>query len=211
MDLESLRRDYRGAEMRKKDLAVNPFDQFKKWFQEALKAEIVEANAMALATAGGLGAPTNRMVLLKGFDQNGLLLFTDDRSRKVRDVQENPQAAAVLFWKELERQICVQGKIAEASREEAQAYFEKRPRPSQIAAWASKQDEILDSRELLEKRFREYENQFSDQPIPAPPNWVGYRLVPDRFEFWQGRESRLHDRFAYTFVSGVWKIERLSP
>lgn len=210
MDLESLRKEYSEKALRKKDLANGPFDQFNKWFQEALKAEIVEANAMALATMGSQGV-SNRMVLLKGFDQNGLLFFTDSLSRKAQDIRETSEAAVLFFWKELDRQVCVHGKVADATREEAEAYFQKRPRQSQIAAWASKQGEILDSRQVLEERFRELETKFKDQTVPTPINWFGYRLIPDRFEFWQGRESRLHDRFAYTLAQGVWEIKRLSP
>lgn len=211
MDLGSLRKEYLFSDLRKKDLAKNPFTQFKIWFEEALKAKIVEPNAMALATVGPHFEVSNRMVLLKIIDDRGLVFFTSYLSRKAMQIKKHPKASAVFFWKELERQVCIEGSVEKITAEEGKIYFTSRPRSSQIASWASEQDQKLNSRSQLEESFEKFEHQFANQKVPKPRNWGGYRLIPHRFEFWQGRESRLHDRFIYREINGSWVIDRLSP
>lgn len=211
MDLSAIRREYANAPFRKKDLSQSPFDQFERWMDEALKAEIIEPNAMALATVGEAGFPANRMVLLKKFDQMGLVFFTNGLSRKAKQMEAQAKAAGLFFWKELERQVCIEGSIEVVNREEVNTYFRARPVLSKIASWASKQDLVLSSREELEKEFAHFEEDFKNKEIPTPPYWEGYRLIPHRFEFWQGRQSRLHDRFLYVLKDSSWEISRLSP
>lgn len=211
MEFGSIRKEYFSAPLRKFDLEINPFSQFEKWYQQATEAKIIEANAMSLATVNENGAPSSRMVLLKIFDERGFVFFTDRSSRKAHEIAANPKAALLFFWRELERQVSIEGLIEKVAKKEAENYFKTRPRDSQIATWASKQGKFLKNREELEKQFQFYQKKFFKKQIPVPPNWQGYRLVPLKFEFWQGRINRLHDRFLYLKDEEQWKIERISP
>jgi len=211
MTLAELRREYTLAGFRRADLDPDPIAQFQKWFTQALQAEIVEPNAMTLATVGGDGQPSSRIVLLKAVDQRGFSFFTNYESRKGRELAENPKASLTFFWAGLERQISVAGAVSKLSREESEAYFAARPHGSQRGAWVSKQSQIVANREFLEKRLAEVEAQFGDK-VPMPPYWGGYVLTPHSLEFWQGRPNRLHDRLRYQKnPDGTWLIERLSP
>lgn len=191
------------------DLKSDPFKQFADWFEEAKRIEI-DPGAMALATASLLGMPSIRMVLLKGFDERGFLFFTNSTSRKGRELRENPRAAVTFYWKEMERQVIAEGVVTKVSNQEADAYFASRSRQSKLGAWASDQDAILDSREELMDRVTGLEKKYKELEIPRPSHWEGYRISLTRLEFWQGRESRLHDRFVY-FFDGKWQIRRLNP
>jgi pyridoxamine 5'-phosphate oxidase len=172
---------------------------------------VLEPNAMALATATRDGIPSVRIVLLKGYDERGFLFFTDYRSRKGSELEQNPRAAVVLFWPELERQVRITGTVSVASREESEAYFRSRPRTSRLSTWVSHQSQVISARQVLEERAREMRDQFPDD-VPLPPHWGGYRLLHESVEFWQGRESRLHDRLRYVRENGSgWRVERLSP
>lgn len=213
MSIGDLRQDYRAAELRRADLSPNPFVQFEKWFTEALQcAGIREANAMTLATTGTNGAVMARTVLLKGHDQNGFVFFTNYLSRKGRQLEENPQAALLFPWLPLERQVSISGRVEKTTVVENEAYFASRPLGSKLGAWASAQSEVLPSREPLDARYAELSQQYADGTVPTPAHWGGYRVVPESIEFWQGRTSRLHDRFLYTReADGNWRLERLSP
>lgn len=193
------------------DLDPDPFKQFDTWFQQALGAGLTEPTAMTLATASRDGRPSARTVLLKGFDPRGFIFYTNHGSRKARELEENPHAALVLHWAPLERQVCITGTVSRASRDEAEAYFRTRPRASQLGAWASRQSEVVESREELERQMAELEARFRDREVPLPPFWGGFRLAPQTLEFWQGRAGRLHDRLRYRRDGGRWVIERLSP
>lgn len=211
LNLHQLRQEYRLKALDINDLDRDPFKQFTKWFQEAVTAQIPEMNAMALATATTLGRPSCRMVLLKEVLDEGFTFFTNTESRKGKELADNPFACVTFYWHELERQIIISGKIEPLEKSHVEIYFAERPRESQLGAWASHQDQILPSREALEKAFRHYEEKFANSPIPPPPYWGGYLLIPDRFEFWQGRTNRLHDRFRYQLQNAVWQLERLAP
>lgn len=235
MSIAELRREYRLGGLRRSDLAPNPIAQFQNWFAQAsgtrtsgrlrklavgsykalLSAagkETGEANAMVLATADKEGRPSARVVLLKGVDQRGFIFFTNYESRKGHELTENPQAALVFYWAGLERQVCVAGMVARLSREESAAYFKTRPRGSRLAAWASKQSGPVRDRAALEAELNRWETQYQGAQVPIPNYWGGYVLSPARIEFWQGRPSRLHDRFCYTKqADNSWEIERLSP
>ncbi|OGU71691.1 MAG: pyridoxamine 5'-phosphate oxidase, partial [Ignavibacteria bacterium RBG_16_34_14] len=176
--------------LKKSSLDKNPFKQFESWYQEILKSDIKEPAAMTLATADKSGAPSARTVLLKGFDGNGFLFFTNYESRKGKELKENPVAELLFYWMNLQRQVRISGKVEKTNKEVSEKYFKTRPFESRISAWVSKQSEIIPNREYLEKKFAEYEKKFKDN-IPLPPNWGGFRLIPEQFEFWQGRESRL--------------------
>jgi len=198
--------------LRRADLGGNPIKQFAEWFQRALEANLPEPNAMTLATATKDGFPNARIVLLKAFDEHGFTFFTNYHSPKARELEENPRVALVFFWAPLERQVRITGSVSKVSREESDQYFHNRPVGSQLGAWASRQSEVLATRDDLDQRFAEVNRHYEGQIVPLPPYWGGYRVVPETIEFWQGRPSRLHDRFRYTRQpSGDWKIERLSP
>ncbi len=197
-------------ELRKSKVDKNPFKQFEIWYDVILKSGIKEPSAMTLATADKNGTPSARTVLLKGFDENGFLFFTNYGSRKGRELTENPDAELLFFWMDLQRQVRISGKAEKTSKEISAEYFKTRPLKSKLGAWASKQSEVIPDREYLEKKFNEFEKKFGDD-IPLPPNWGGFRLIPETFEFWQGRENRLHDRICYRKKNNKWEIERLAP
>jgi pyridoxamine 5'-phosphate oxidase len=211
LSIADLRREYARARLDENDVSIDPFDQFARWFAEAQAAETVEVNAMVLATATPAGRPSARVVLLRGFDELGFVFFTDYRSRKGEELEANPRAALTFYWGELERQVRIEGTVARTTLEESAAYFRTRPMGSRLGAWTSHQSRPIASREELEAGLREVERRFSGSDVPVPPYWGGYRVSPDCFEFWQGRESRLHDRIRYLGEAEQWKIERLSP
>lgn len=192
------------------DVQSDPIAQFRRWFAYARRARIHQPHAFALATCDG-DRPAARMLLLKGVDERGFVFFTNYESRKGRELEKNPRAAMLFFWSELHRQVRIEGPLARVSREESEAYFHTRPRGSQLGAWASLQSRPLDSRATLIRREREFEKQYAGQPVPLPPYWGGFRLVPDRMEFWQGRRYRLHDRLVYTREGDRWTVTRLYP
>jgi pyridoxamine 5'-phosphate oxidase len=189
----------------------DPIRQFRTWFEEALDGGFHEPTAMTLATCTRAGVPSARIVLLKGFDERGFSFFTNYESRKGQELAENPRAALVFYWGELERQVRIEGTVERLLEAESDAYHATRPRGSQLGAWTSWQSEVIAGREVLDERLRELEARFADGPVPRPPHWGGYRLVPQVIEFWQGRPNRLHDRLRYRRDKGVWVRERLSP
>ncbi len=195
-----------------RDLDPDPIAQFRRWLDEARAAGVVFPEAMALATADGMGGPSVRHVLLRDLDERGFVFFTNYESRKGRQLTENPRAALAFYWRELERQVCVTGTVERTSEEESGAYFASRPREARLGAWASRQSEVARSRRELDDRYREMEERFPDDDVPLPPHWGGFRLAPDTLEFWKGREHRLHDRLQYRRLpDGSWKLERLYP
>lgn len=211
-DPSSLRNEYAAHGLRRAELHPNPIQQFSAWFAAALAAGIRDANAMCLATATPDGQPSGRIVLLKGFDERGFVFFTNYLSEKGQQLDVNPAAALVFYWVELERQIRISGSVEKTSREDSAAYFHSRPVGSRLGAWVSKQSEVIDARQILESRLVEFTERFETSEIPVPPHWGGYRVVPDKMEFWQGRPNRLHDRFRYSRTeTGEWLIDRLAP
>jgi pyridoxamine 5'-phosphate oxidase len=207
----SLRREYTRAGLREADASPDPIEQFREWFDQALGADLYEPNAMTLATATPDGRPSARIVLLKGFDDLGFVFYTNYESRKGSEMEDNPRAALVFHWNELERQVRVEGTVSRVSAEESDAYYASRPRGSRLGAWASEQSRVSDGRETLERRLEELEAEYGEGEIPRPPYWGGYRVEPEAVEFWQGRENRLHDRLLYRRERGGWRIERLQP
>jgi pyridoxamine 5'-phosphate oxidase len=211
-DPAASRYEHIGKGLRRSDLNPDPIKQFANWFSTAIETGIRDVNAMSLATAGRNAKPSVRIVLLKGFDEDGFVFFTNYESEKGKQLEANPYAALGFYWIELDRQIRISGKVDKTSREESQTYFHSRPVGSQLSAWASRQSAVLDGRRVLDARMEEINERFADKPVPLPPHWGGYRLKPDNMEFWQGRPNRLHDRFRYTRQSdGSWLIERLAP
>jgi pyridoxamine 5'-phosphate oxidase len=190
----------------------DPLVEFRRWYQLAEESGVPQADAMTLATSTSDGAPSARMVLLKGVDDQGFVFFTNYESRKAREMAENPRAALILYWVSLRRQVRVTGRVEAISPEESQAYFRSRPYGSRLAAWASRQSSVIPDRSVLEDEYRRLEAEYSDGDVPLPPFWGGYRVTPDTVEFWMGRENRLHDRLRYRRGDrGEWVIERLSP
>jgi len=211
MTIAHLRKEYLRERFDEADAAPDPTEQFRRWFDEALKAELPEANAMTLATANRAGVPTARIVLIKAFDARGFAFYTNYASRKGRELAENPHACLLFHWVALERQVRIEGTIEKVAGTDSDAYFRERPLGSRHGAWASTQSAVLPNRQVLEEKLAQIAREMGDDP-PRPPHWGGYRLVPTLFEFWQGRPSRLHDRLQYTpNAGGAWKIERLSP
>lgn len=193
-------------------LHANPFAALQGWYDEAVASGLLAPNAMTLATVSPDGKPSARIVLLKEIDGRGLVFYTNYESRKARELAANPAAALVFYWAPLDRQVRVEGRVEKTSREESQAYFATRPRGSQLGAWASMQSAVLPGREPLEARLAELERSYPEgTPVPCPPYWGGYRLLPDSFEFWIGRPNRLHDRHLYTRRGGAWNVARLAP
>ena len=211
MDISDMRREFESSGLDRTDLDDNPVQQFAQWFQAARDADILEPNAMSLATATADGQPSLRTVLLKYFDESGFVFFTNYGSNKARELDSNPQAALLFPWIGLNRQIIVQGQVEKVSKTESLRYFSSRPRGSQIGAWVSEQSKVITSRGLLEQKVEEMKRKFREGSIPLPSFWGGYRVVPSRIEFWQGRPSRLHDRFEYVRQSDSWEINRLQP
>lgn len=209
--IADIRKDYKQHSLDEADIAADPFAQFDRWWNEALAAEVDEVNAMTLASATKAGMPSARIVLLKGYDKNGFVFFTNYESAKGKELQENPYAALVFFWKELERQVRIEGRVEKVRAEESDEYFHSRPEGSRIGAWASPQSAIISNRNIIETNVEQYTKRFAEQLIPRPAYWGGYRVIPTAFEFWQGRSSRLHDRFQYTQLNESWKVERLAP
>jgi pyridoxamine 5'-phosphate oxidase len=212
MKLEDMRRHYAARSLDIGDLDPSPFVQFDRWMREAIETRLLEPNAMSLATVDAEGRPGLRTVLLKGFDERGLVFYTNYESAKARQLATNPQAALLFPWLPLERQVIVTGRAERISTVESMKYFLTRPRDSQIGAWASRQSEVISTRSLLEAKFAEMKAKFAAGEIPLPSAWGGYRVKPQTFEFWQGRPSRMHDRLRYNRqVDGTWSIERLMP
>lgn len=211
MDIGDMRRDFESEGLDREQLDDDPVKQFQQWFEDARTAGILEPNAMSLATTGHSGMPDIRTVLLKYFDNHGFVFYTNYTSRKAQEMAENPQAALLFPWLGLNRQIRIQGSVEKVSKAESLRYFASRPRGSQIGAWVSEQSRAITSRGLLEQKVAEMKQKFSSGEVPLPGFWGGYRVVPERIEFWQGRPSRLHDRFEYVREADGWNIQRLQP
>ncbi len=209
--ISSIRAEYQRQSLSEQDVAKDPIQQFDKWWADALNSQITEVNAMTLATATQEGKPSARIVLLKGYDKAGFVFFTNYNSRKGNELLQNPHACLIFFWKELERQVRIEGIVSKVSEAESDAYFASRPVGSRIGAWSSPQSSVIADRKILEENVIKYAKQFHDI-VPRPPHWGGYIVKPQLIEFWQGRPSRLHDRIQYTIQeNGSWKIERLAP
>ncbi len=207
-----LRINYGKKSLNEHDVAPNPIAQFGIWLEEAINAQIEEANAMLLSTINQDNCPESRIVLLKGLESDGFCFYTNYTSRKGMQLEYSPYAALNFFWKELERQVRINGVVEKLSEEESDIYFNSRPKGSRIGAWVSPQSEVIPNREFLDSRLAELEKQYADtENVPRPPHWGGYKLIPNRVEFWQGRSNRLHDRILYTQQGDAWKIERLAP
>ena len=210
MSISDIRQEYASAELVEADAAANPFQQFARWFDDALRADLPLPNAMTLATATSAGRPSARVVLLKGVDADGFVFYTNYESRKARELAVNPYASLVFLWTPMERQVRIEGAVEKVSAEESDEYFDSRPLGSRLGAWASPQSMPLPSRLTLATKVAAIMLRYGTAP-PRPPHWGGYRVRPDAIEFWQGRPDRLHDRLVYTKQAGGWKIERLAP
>lgn len=211
--MQDLRRDYRSGELLENNITQNPFDQFQGWFKEALAGKVLEPNAMTLATCQH-NKPSARIVLLKNVDARGFVFFTNYHSRKGNELENNPHAALLFFWDAMERQVRIEGTVERIDRNSTETYFKTRPKDSRIGALASPQSTVIDSREILETKMSELSEKYKhEEDIPVPPYWGGYRLIPNYFEFWQGRSSRLHDRIVYEHIAenDTWKTYRLAP
>lgn len=206
-----LRREYDGIPLDKERVDSNPFMEFSKWFEIAVKEIENDPNAMILGSSNREGQPATRTVLLKGFDENGFIFYTNYESRKAKDLAENNRVSLTFYWPDLMRQIHIQGTVEKISEEMSDEYFKSRPDGSKLGAWSSKQSTVIESREVLLENLRSFEKKFSNAEIPRPSNWGGYRVVPHRIEFWQGRLNRLHDRIVYRKEREKWVIERLAP
>ena len=235
MSIADIRRDYNLTGLRRSDLDAEPLVLFRRWFDQAAgersggrlrglaircykallgldSAERIDVNAMTLATVDAAGRPSSRVVLLKGVDERGFIFFTNYDSRKGGEIAGNPNVALTFYWPDQERQVAVAGRAVQVPRTESEAYFKSRPRGSRLAAWASRQSSVIENREVLEAQWRELEAKYPGEAVPMPPNWGGFVVAPERIEFWQGRPSRLHDRFRYLKqADGKWLVERLSP
>lgn len=211
MDISNFRREYLKSGLQRDNLLADPVQQFSDWFEQARKIDIADPTAMVLATVSKDGKPSQRTVLLKYYDETGFVFFTNYGSRKAKEIQENSSVSLLFVWLELERQIMISGKAMKISAADSAKYFMSRPKDSQVAAWVSSQSHGLSSRQMLLQKFDEMKKKFGEGKIPLPSFWGGYKVVPDEYEFWQGRKSRLHDRFHYTPSKNGWKIERLAP
>ena len=211
MDISNFRREYLKSGIEHDDLLNDPVEQFSLWFDQAKETDIPDPNAMILSTVSKEGQPSQRAVLLKYFDRDGFVFFTNKESRKAHEIEGNPKVNLHFVWLELERQISIAGIATPISVTESARYFMSRPRNSQIAAWVSNQSSAISSRNLLMQKFQEIKQKFSNGDVPLPSFWGGYRVTPSSIEFWQGRENRLHDRFLYTLVNSGWQVERLAP
>ena len=211
MNIRDIRQEYTLGGMDDSHLNENPFTLFDSWFKEAVNSGINEPSAMALSTVGTDGYPQSRIVLLKGYSEEGFSFFTNYESQKGQALAVNPKASLLFFWPELQRQIRITGDVTKTSKEESDAYFQSRPRGSRLGAWTSAQSQVIPSRDLLEERYTDFDRKYSAGDIPKPPYWGGYRLKPLTFEFWHGRESRLHDRIYFRQEDTSWKAARLAP
>ena len=209
-EIADIRKDYRLQELTEADVASDAIDQFTRWWQEAVESQLEEVNAMTLATATKNGVPHARIVLLKDYDKQGFVFYTNYSSHKGQEMQENPHAALLFFWPALERQVRIEGVIEKVTAAESDEYFHSRPAGSRIGAWASPQSTVIPTRGVLEENVQKFTTEFNSG-IPRPPHWGGYRLVPNSIEFWQGRSSRLHDRILFTQTDTGWQINRLAP
>ena len=211
MSIADLRREYARAFLDEASLGPDPMVEFHRWFTQAREAKVPEPNAMTLATATRDGVPSARIVLLKGYDERGFVFFTDYRSQKGTELEQNPQASLVFFWAELERQVRITGPVSVVAREESEAYFQTRPRTSRLSTWVSHQSQVIPGRKVLDDGAQLMDDRFPGD-VPLPPHWGGFRVTPETVEFWQGRASRLHDRLRYVRKKGGgWRLERLSP
>jgi len=211
MDISTMRKEYTQAGLHREDLRDNPFEQFDVWFKQALNADLLEPNAFDLATVGDDMQPRSRIVLLKYFDKEGFVFFTNYESIKGRQIEQNPKAAMLFPWLSLERQVKIEGSVGKLNKKDSLKYFLSRPKGSQLGAWVSKQSSVISTRKLLEQKMDEVKRRYKEGKVPIPDFWGGYKIYPHRFEFWQGRQNRLHDRFCYRKEGKNWEIERLSP
>lgn len=210
-EIASLRKEYTKAELDESLVSKNPFQQFESWFDEALKSEVLEPNAMVLSTVNSQNRPSQRTVLLKTYNEDGFVFYTNYNSRKAAHLKENPYVCLLFPWYELERQVTIMGRVEKVSTKESLQYFLSRPRGSQLGAWVSNQSEVITSRSILERKLSEMKRKFQEGKIPLPDHWGGYRVIPDSIEFWQGRPNRLHDRIMYELDTNGWTIKRLAP
>lgn len=209
--INSLRHDFARQTLNEKDVNADPVLQFEKWFKEAVDAHVNEPNAMTVSTATKEGKPSARILLLRNFNEDGFVFYTNYTSRKGHEIVNNPQCALLFFWPELERQVRIEGILQKQTAEESDMYFNTRPRGSKLGAWTSEQSKIIANREVLDKEYQKLSEKYPDEDIPRPPYWGGFLLKPVSIEFWQGRPSRLHDRILFTLENKNWKIERLAP
>jgi len=209
--IADIRTDYLMASFSEKDAAIEPFSQFSRWWNDAINSKIDDVNAMTLATVSAKGIPSARIVLLKDYNEKGFVFFTNYQSDKGKEIAQNPHVCLVFFWKELQRQVRIEGIAEKISEAESDEYFNSRPLESKIGAWASHQSSIIPYRQIIDENVKRYTEVFKDEDVPRPDYWGGYCVKPNLVEYWQGRQSRLHDRIQYTLDNGIWKLERLSP